>query len=39
MSERSERISFTGSPRSGKRLAGAPPVGPVEGPDTVMVHQ
>ena len=39
MSERSERISITGSPRSGEQLAGAPPVGPVEGPDTVMVRQ
>ena len=39
MSERSERISFTGSPRSGEQLAGAPPVGPFERRHMAMVHQ
>ena len=38
MSERSERIIVTGSPRSGEQLTGAPPVGAFE-PHMVMVHQ
>jgi hypothetical protein len=39
MSERSERISVAGSPRSGEQLAGASLVGPLEFPHTVLVHQ
>jgi hypothetical protein len=38
MSERSERIIVTGSPRSGERLTGAPPVG-LGGVHEAMVHQ
>jgi hypothetical protein len=38
-SERSERISITGSPGSGEQLTGAPPVGPAELPHMAMVHQ
>jgi hypothetical protein len=39
MSERSERISVTGSPRSGEQLSDAPPVGPLERPHKAMVQQ
>jgi hypothetical protein len=39
MTERSERISVTGSPRSGEQLTGAPPVGPLGNVYTAMVHQ
>jgi hypothetical protein len=39
MSEQSERIRVTGSPRSGEQLAGAPPVDPRVRPHTAMVHQ
>jgi hypothetical protein len=39
MSERSERISVTGSPRSGEQLTGAPPVGQLGRPHTAMVQQ
>jgi hypothetical protein len=39
MSERSELIIITGSPRSGEQLTGAPPVGPLEPPHAVVVHQ
>jgi hypothetical protein len=39
MSERSERISITGSPLSGEQLTGAPPVGLLDPLHTAMVHQ
>jgi hypothetical protein len=35
----SERISVTGSPRSGEQLSGAPPVGPLGWSHMAMVHQ